>query len=159
MANELKLRALRVLSWGYKFMLYSFITSVVCFGGASLLIFWQVYNIRRGRVTVSDLPQISWRRLVIKTFDTLVLYGALLLRAGSRLAYINFLVGAKKVTSWSKHQLGRLERWVGGVIYSTRSSNKTDLERGATSLFLREIKNHQEQVKRDLRALSPNHQR
>ena len=128
--------------------------AVICYGVAGAIVFLRLRDLRAGKVTLADLQQPSFRLWLSNTLDAFAVSIVFLSRELAHHSYVYLLVIAKRLVSLAKRVSIKIERVLGQVIHTTRERKRSDRERGSSSLFLREMKIHQAEVKRTLQSFS-----
>ena len=121
--------------------------ALVCYMLALGLILSRLKAIKAGQVAAADLRQPSLRASLSQGLDAFAVYIVLFCREGAHHGYVYILIAAKRLATVIKKATADLERVLSKVIHSTREKKRRDGERGATSLFLRELKLHQDKFK------------
>lgn len=117
---------------------------LLCLAVATAIVGYQVFSLRAQKLSV--IETVSVRAVVETKVDSLAFYIVMLLRDILHHIHIYLLVVGHKVALITKYLSHQLEKYFGRTINTVKG--KQELSRqGDASYFLKEIKEHQEQVK------------
>ncbi len=129
-------------------MIFFVITAVLFYLIALGFILWRVFYLRH-QPTLA--PTASIYSIVEPRIDTFAFYLVFFFKEIVRHIYLIILLIARKVISVLKFTSIRLERRFSRIINSVRGRGNLD-NRGSASLFLQEIKEHQDRMRKEAKA-------
>ncbi len=130
-------------------MIYLFTIAFVSYMLALGLVFSRYRAIKAGKVPAAELNQPSLGAAFSQGLDAFAVYIVFFSREALHHGYVYILLLAKRLATFTKKTLVEVERILNRVIHTTKQKRR-DGEKGATSLFLKEIKMHQAEIKRGL---------
>jgi hypothetical protein len=126
-------------------MIFLVITAISFYVIALIFIFWRVFYLRHQPAPTQTASIYS---VIGPRIDTFAFYLVFFFKEIIRHIYLIILLMTRKIISILKFTSIRLERRFSKVINSVRGRGNLD-NRGSASLFLQEIKEHQDKIRNE----------
>ena len=111
------------------------------------LVFSHWRAVKTGKVSITEARPSSLRSSLSQGLDAFAVYIVFFFREGIHHGYVYILLGARRLMILAKKTTADLERVLSKIIHSVREKKRRDGERGASSLFLQELKLHHDKIK------------
>ncbi len=121
-------------------------TGLITYLGVLTVLVWRLMSIRRGgqyRLKPELWPVIE------KKLDELAFYIVVGTKEIIKRAYVALVLAGEKLIKIFKHLIIKVEKRFSKIVNQVKGRNDIS-SRGSVSLFLKEIKDHQENIKREL---------